>query len=192
MIPVAGGDARSLVHATWIAGHSWLPDGSALVYSASTGSTMLYPPSNNLRVIDLDGTRDRQLTFGDSSFVEPDMHASGQLVASRVRSRSDIWKFPIEGTGAENVRNAARITRQTGCVQAPSASPDGLEIVYLSDTGGHSNLWLAEADGSSPRQLTFEHDRAVDNRSRPVGARIRAAAVRAQPGRPHRSVLDQP
>ena len=27
--------------------------------------------------------------------------------------------------------------------------------------GGHSNLWLAEADGSSPRQLTFEHDRGV-------------------------------
>jgi Tol biopolymer transport system component len=161
VIPVAGGDVRTLVRATWLAGHSWLPDGSALVYSASSGSTMLYPPSNNLRVIGLDGSGDRQVTFGDSSFVEPDMHASGQLVASRIRSRSDIWKFPIEGTGAENVRNAQRITRQTGCVQAPSASPDGLEIVYLSDTGGHSNLWLAEADGSSPRQLTFEHDRSV-------------------------------
>jgi Tol biopolymer transport system component len=160
-IPVAGGDVRTLVRATWLTGHCWLPDGSALVYSTSSGSTMLYPPSNNLRVIGLDGSGDRQLTYGDASFVEPDMHVSGQLVASRVRSRSDIWKFPIEGTGAENVRNAQRITRQTGCVQAPSASPDGLEIVYLSDTGGHSNLWLADSDGSSPRQLTFEHDRGV-------------------------------
>jgi Tol biopolymer transport system component len=161
VIPVAGGEVRTLVRATWLAGHCWTPDGSALVYSTSTGSTMLYPPSNNLRVIGFDGTSDRQLTFGDSSFVDPDVHAKGQLVASRVRSRSDIWKFPIEGTGSENVRHAERITRQTGCVQAPSASPDGLEIVYLSDTGGHSNLWLADADGTSPRQLTFEHDRGV-------------------------------
>ena len=161
VIPAAGGDVRTLAHSTWVGGHSWLPDGSGLVYSASTGSTMLYPPSNNLRTVSLDGTDDRQLTFGDASFVDPDMHASGQLVASRVRSRSDIWKFPIDGTGVENVRQAERITRQTGCVQAPSASPDGLEIAYLSDTGGHSNLWLADTDGASPRQLTFEDDRAV-------------------------------
>jgi Tol biopolymer transport system component len=161
VVPVAGGAVRTLAHATWVAGHSWLPDGSGLVYSASTGSTMLYPPSNNLRTIGLDGTGDHQLTFGDASFVDPDMHASGELVASRVRSRSDIWRFPIDGTGADNVRAAERLTRQTGCVQAPSASPDGLEIAYLSDTGGHSNLWLADANGSSARQLTFEHERAV-------------------------------
>jgi Tol biopolymer transport system component len=33
--------------------------------------------------------------------------------------------------------------------------------VYLSDSGGHGNLWIATMDGSSVRQLTFERDPAV-------------------------------
>jgi Tol biopolymer transport system component len=54
------------------------------------------------------------------------------------------------------------ITHQTGQVQTPSASPDGKEIVYLSDSGGHANLWVAKVDGSSPpRQIFFERDPAV-------------------------------
>lgn len=40
-------------------------------------------------------------------------------------------------------------------------SPDGTEFVYLSDSGGHGNLWVASTDGSKSRQITFEHDPAV-------------------------------
>jgi hypothetical protein len=29
--------------------------------------------------------------------------------------------------------------------------------VYLSDNGGHGNLWVAGTDGSNERQITFEH-----------------------------------
>jgi Tol biopolymer transport system component len=34
-------------------------------------------------------------------------------------------------------------------------------MVYLSDSGGHGNLWIAKTDGSAPRQLTFERDSTV-------------------------------
>jgi Tol biopolymer transport system component len=43
-------------------------------------------------------------------------------------------------------------------VQTPSASPDGKEIAYLSDNGGHGNVWVAAIDGSGVRQLTFERN----------------------------------
>jgi hypothetical protein len=36
-----------------------------------------------------------------------------------------------------------------------------MEIVYLSDSGGHSNVWVARTDGSSTRQITFERDPEV-------------------------------
>jgi Tol biopolymer transport system component len=157
----AGGEPRTLARAQWLRGHAWLPDGSALVYSSSTGSTLAYPPTNNLRVVQGDGSDDRQLTFGDVSYFEPDTDASGRLLASRVRSRSDVWRFPIEGTPDENVRSAVRITRQTGQIQAPSVGPDGREIVYISDNGGHGNLWVARVDGSAVRQITFERDPGV-------------------------------
>jgi Tol biopolymer transport system component len=75
--------------------------------------------------------------------------------------QSDIWRFPTAGGPADNVKNAERVTQQTGQVQTPSASPDGTEVVYLSDSGGHGNVWVAKVDGSSTRQITFERDPAV-------------------------------
>ena len=103
----------------------------------------------------------RQLTFGEVSYVEPDISASGRLVASRVRMQSDIWKFPVDGSPADNVRNAIRVTHQTGQVQTPSASPDDKRLTYLSDSGGHVNVWVAAVDGSGARQITFENDPLV-------------------------------
>ena len=154
--PADQGDAVGVARSTWIRGYAWRPDGRGLVYSTSRGDTMPYPPSNNLRTINLDGTGDRSLTFGDASLHEPDVHASGRLVVTRSLGRSDIWSFPCSGAALENVREARRVTRQTGQVQVPSASPDGRAIAYISDHGGHSNVWVL--DGGDVRQVTFEQD----------------------------------
>jgi Tol biopolymer transport system component len=159
----AAGDAepKAVANALSIQGLAWLPDSSGLVYASSAGSTMTYPPVFNLRTVSTDGARERQLTFGDVSYVQPDIVAAGKLFASRVRMQSDIWRFPVAGTPANNVKNGTRVTQQTGQVQTPSASPDGKEVVYLSDSGGHVNVWVAKVDGSSTRQITFERDPAV-------------------------------
>lgn len=158
VVPSLGGQAHDLVHGMLLRGLAWLPDGRGLVYSSSAGSSLPYPPTFNLRAIDLEGTRDRQVTFGDASHVEPDVHDSGKLLTSRIRSRSDIWRIPISGSPAQNAREAVRVTHQSGRVQTPSISPDGREIVYLSDSGGHGNLWVTSSDGLATRQITFEHD----------------------------------
>jgi Tol biopolymer transport system component len=89
------------------------------------------------------------------------VHASGRLVVCRIRSQSDIWKCPVSGSAAENTRAMTPVTRQTGHVQTPSLSPDGSELVYLSDNGGHANLWVIRTDGTRARQITFERDPAV-------------------------------
>ncbi len=161
VVPARGGERKALAHATFMRGVAWLPDGSGLVYSSAAGSTMPYPPTFNLRVVRLDGTGDSQITSGDVSYVEPHVHKSGRLVVSRIRSESDIWKCPVADTAAENTRRMVRVTRQTGQVQAPSLSPDGSELVYLSDNGGHANLWVVRTDGTRARQITFERDPRV-------------------------------
>ena len=160
VLPASGGDEPTLIaRAGAIRGAAWLPDSSGVVYSSSAGSTVPYPPTFNLRRVNRDGTADRAVTFGDASFVDPDVHSSGKVLVSRIRGQSDIWRFPIGGSPAENTRNAVRITRQSGQVQTPSVSPDGTEVVYLSDNGGHGNLWVTKADGSgAARQITFERD----------------------------------
>jgi serine/threonine protein kinase len=160
IVPATGGHEPTLiVRASAIRGVAWLPDGSGVVYSSSAGSSVPYPSTFNMRRVNRDGSGDRALTFGDVSFVEPDVHTSGKILASRLRGQSDIWRFPIDGSPEENTRNAIRVTRQSGQVQTPSVSPDGCEIVYLSDNGGHGNLWVARTDGSgAARQITFERD----------------------------------
>jgi eukaryotic-like serine/threonine-protein kinase len=152
---------RIVTNATNIMGVAWLPDGSGLVIASSSGSTLVYPPITNLRLVSLDGRFERQLTVGDVSYVQPDIAQAGKLFASRVRRQSDIWGFPVSGSPADNVRNGRRITRQTAQVQTPSVSPDGREIAYLSDSGGHANIWVAQTDASGNRQLTFERSPAV-------------------------------
>ncbi|MBA3297423.1 MAG: protein kinase, partial [Acidobacteria bacterium] len=162
IVPAApGGDPQEVARGADLGGVSWLPGGSGVVYSSSSGSTVLYPPTFNLRAVERDGTGDRQLTFGDVSYREPDVHTSGTLTASRSRMQSDIWKFPVNGSPAENTRRSVRITHQTGQAQTPSVSPDESEVVYLSDSGGHGNLWIARTDGSGVRQITFEQDPAI-------------------------------
>jgi serine/threonine protein kinase len=161
VLPARGGELLPIAQSLFMRGVSWLPDGRGLVYSSSAGSTLPYPPTFNLHRVNADGSHDVQITFGDLSYLDPDVHASGRLVACRARSESDIWKYPLGGSPQDSMHNAVRVTRQTGHVQVPSVSPDGSHLVYLSDNGGHANLWIARSDGTRARQITFERDPAV-------------------------------
>lgn len=156
------GKIASIAETGQIRGIAWLPDGSGLVYSSSEGSSLAYPPVFHLRAVGIDGGGDAPLPMVKSSYasyIQPDISEAGQLVATRVRLDSDIYRFPVDGEPQENVLGELRITHQTGHVQVPSVSPDGKEVVYLSDNGGHCNLWIAHVDGSSPpRPLTDERD----------------------------------
>jgi len=105
--------------------------------------------------VSLGGGGLRQLTFGEASYVYPDLNGTS-LAASRIRIQFDIWKYPVDGSGEENVRRGVQITRQTGQIQTPSVGPGDQELVYLSDSGGHGNLWVRKQDGSEVRQLTYE------------------------------------
>jgi Tol biopolymer transport system component len=159
---VTGGEPRHLIRdAGLLNGLAWLPDGSGLIFSASRGATVLYLPMFNLWTIRLTGDRLRQITFGETSYVHPDLNLAGTLVASRLRTQFDIWEYPSVANAADNTRRGVRVTRQTGHVQTPSAAPTGDHIVYLSDTGGHGNLWVTHITTGDTRQITFEQDPAT-------------------------------
>jgi serine/threonine protein kinase len=160
VVPASGGrDPQPVARAAALKGASWLPDSSGIVYSSSTGSTLIYPPTFNLRRVGRDGTGDHAITFGDISYTEPDVSKSGTILTTCTRAQSDIWRFPVSGSPTENTRAAVRVTRQSGQVQTPSVSPNGKEVVYLSDSGGHANLWITRTAGTGiPRQITFERD----------------------------------
>ena len=162
LVPATGGTPRLVTHDnTLMSGLAWTPDGRRLVYSSARGSTLLYLPTLHLWSIAISGGEPQQLTYGETSDENPDLDHSGRIVLSRKRMQFDIWKFPTGPDPVENVRQGVRITHQTGQVQTPSLDPTDREMVYLSDDGGHGNLWIQQLANGENRQITFEKDPSV-------------------------------
>ncbi|MCB1182474.1 PD40 domain-containing protein [bacterium] len=60
----------------------------------------------------------------------------------------DIWTVGLAGGPA------TRLTEGLAWDTQPRYSPDGTEILFTSDRGGGTNLWLMPADGGEPAVLT--------------------------------------
>jgi serine/threonine protein kinase len=162
VVPAAGGEPRGITQASnRMSGFTWLPDGSAIVVSSSRGSSLYYLPSFNLWTVSLRGGDWRQNTFGEVSYLYPDVDRAGNLVSTRLQLRSDIWRYPVESTGTENVRMGVPVTRQTGQVRTPTVGPGDKEVAYVSDSGGHANIWVTRLDTGESRQITYERDPAI-------------------------------
>jgi Tol biopolymer transport system component len=158
-VDAAGGQPRRVTNeGRLLSGFCWTRDGSGLVFSTARGSSLLYLPTFNLWSVGVNGERLRQITFGEVSYVDPDLDPGGLLVAGRVTKSLDLWKFPVDGEPVDNLRRATRITRQTSRVQTPSVGATDREIVYLSDSGGHANLWIVDTGTGVSRQLTYEQN----------------------------------
>jgi eukaryotic-like serine/threonine-protein kinase len=157
-ISAAGGEPRKLTDEhDLINSLAWLPDNSGLVYSSARGNTVMYLPVMHLWVQKLNGSPAQQLTFGDVAYDYPDVGRDGRVVAARWRMRFDIWKFPVKGDPVGNAGRGVRITEQTGQVQTPTVAPDESQIAFLSDSGGHGNIWVKDLRTGEMRQITHEH-----------------------------------
>lgn len=159
VVSADGGASKQLTqHGARLEGLTWAPDRSSIVFASSRGSTVWYLPKTNLWVVNAEGTQPRQLTFGEESYTYPDTNANGMVVVNRVRRQFDIWRFPVDESPEENVRRAVRITQQTSEVHTPSVAPGDRELAYVSDSGGHANIWVVNLETSQSRQITFEND----------------------------------
>ncbi|HZQ95881.1 MAG TPA: protein kinase [Candidatus Sulfotelmatobacter sp.] len=157
VVPSGGGSPRQISDDnTLMSGLAWMNDGSHIVYSSARGSTVLYLPTMHLWKVSTKGGDAQQITFGEAGDESPDLDRDGRIVVSRKHMQFDIWKFPVDGDAAENVRRAVRITHQTGQVQTPTLSPDDRQMAYLSDNGGHGNLWVMDLATGETHQITFE------------------------------------
>ena len=61
----------------------------------------------------------------------------------------DLYTLPIEGGSATRIVGGLSFESQ------PTWSPDGKTIAFLTDRTGIENLWIADADGANPRNVTI-------------------------------------
>ncbi len=150
-VSAAGGELQPLSAKRWrhtVGGLAWLPDGSGLLFNAQerTGAFaqvwyMSFPA----------GTA-RQLTSDVIRHIDS-LSVTGDgktFVGIESEYLSNIWLAP-----KGEAKSARQITRGREDGWAITWTVDG-KLVYLSILTGYFQLWLTDAQGTAPRQLTME------------------------------------
>jgi Tol biopolymer transport system component/DNA-binding winged helix-turn-helix (wHTH) protein len=77
-----------------------------------------------------------------------------RLVAGQGDFSEDLRTIPLRSAGLIAAADPSPIVRSTADDSMPSYSPDGRWLAFSSWRTGSSEIWLADADGKNPRQLT--------------------------------------
>ena len=95
----------------------------------------------------------RQVAFEttEGTWVNVDVSPDGTTVVFDLLG--DLYSMPIQGTGSGL---AVRLTSGPAFDMQPRFSPDGATIAFASDRDGLTNIWISNADGTSPRQVSKE------------------------------------
>jgi Tol biopolymer transport system component/imidazolonepropionase-like amidohydrolase len=126
-----------------------LPNTSKAVRRVLLAATML--ASANAAFADglsLKPARTLDLTLQESTWMQPDLSPDGKTIVFNLLG--DIYAIDSKGGDARPVLTGQAFET------APVYSPDGKSIAFVSDRSGVTNLWIANTDGSNPRQVSRE------------------------------------
>ncbi len=96
-----------------------------------------------------------QIDVREGTWMNLDVSPDGKRIVFDLLG--DIFTIPSAGG------EATQITSGMAWDMQPRYSPDGKEIAFTSDRSGGDNIWIMNADGSEPRQLTDESFRLLNN-----------------------------
>ncbi|HET7618017.1 MAG TPA: Ig-like domain-containing protein, partial [Vicinamibacterales bacterium] len=120
------------------------PDGSRIAYvSTRDGNAEIY-------VMNADGTGATRVTNDPQADGRPAFAPDGHTIvfhSARTAGRQQIWSVGADGTGL------TQLTRDS-INFAPTVSPDGQTIAYVSMRDKNYDIWLMSKDGSNQRAFT--------------------------------------
>jgi serine/threonine-protein kinase len=125
------------------------------------------------------------LNMETGSYSTPRFSPDGKRVAiTSTTNATDIYIYDIE-------RNTfTRLTRE-GKNERPEWTPDGKNVVFISDRGDKARIWLQPADGSGPAEMLYEPE--VEPFEALVSPDEKWLIVRTAPGAKHsRDILAVP
>jgi Tol biopolymer transport system component/DNA-binding winged helix-turn-helix (wHTH) protein len=134
-------DDRNIVSLAWTA------DGQDLVFSsARSGRLELWriPVLGSNKPTRVVGAGDEPSELA----VSPQGH---RLVYAHGTGNYHLWRSPLAGNGADRPTDITTSTRRQDIAQYSS---DGRHVAFESDRSGSEEIWVTNADGSSPAQLT--------------------------------------
>ncbi len=134
------------------AGLTWSRDGESLVYSGSMGGVRL-PYLWQVGILGEQPPKRLELA-GFLAYHPSIARAGNRLAFSRNLLNYDIWRYQLGGSPQPFIMSSLH---ELG----PAFSPDGSRVAFYSNrSGGLFEIWVANADGSNPVQLTNRVERS--------------------------------
>ena len=156
LAPVTGGSPRQLTaDSAQISDYDWLPDGKRIVFASNRDVEFRLW---EMRVHSLQPSSTLVSTgiYGDFPIELSAAKPAPALVYSELRQDFNIWRLDLaeKKSPAELSTRWARIVASPAQDASPQYSPAGDKICFRSDRGGDEQLWISNADGSSPVEIT--------------------------------------
>ena len=163
IVPATGGEPRQITSDdARIYGLVWNADSESLFFTSFRRANQL-----NLWQILLNGkTEPQMISTGSKNLQDLAISPNGRTIAF------------VEETADENIwvitpDNAPRpIIRSTRADHSQQFSPDGAQIVFVSERTGNYEIWLTDADGKNQRQLTNSNGSVGSPRFSPDGKSV--------------------
>lgn len=163
--PSGGNPLQLTSDAKRIRGLTWTPDGRFIVFSSHRDSQ----PSL-WRVPAAGGAPERFSGVAGAAVYPAMARRDSTLVYMLWSTRRALLRIPI-GAGSESV-TPARLAGQVSENEEPRYSPDGRRVAFSSDRSGRHEIWVADASGANPVQLTTLGERTGSPRWSPDGRQI--------------------
>jgi Tol biopolymer transport system component/DNA-binding winged helix-turn-helix (wHTH) protein len=155
VVSAAGGEPHRLtVDLSAIVGLAWSEDGRSIVYSSERAAGMA--GAGSLWRVQADAStsrREPELLAGiGPRAIVPAIASRGRLLAyQEYLADTNLWRAST--TGLNSLEPVISSTRED--TLPDYSSPDGARIAFSSNRSGKWEIWVANADGSTARQLTF-------------------------------------
>lgn len=128
-------------------GFSWNSEESIIYFSSAEGSQVL-------KMSNLNNETTTDIFNSSSSFAKyPIVANNGKSIAfSQWNSIQNIYKADLVNSKIENKQPIIESSREDS---KPQFSPNGAKILFSSNRSGYYNLWISDANGGNPFQLTY-------------------------------------
>jgi Tol biopolymer transport system component len=123
---------------------AWSPDGTRIAFQRSTGEG-----PHRIFIVDADGSAETEFLIGHKPAWSPDgTRLAFAAFGGSEPTYADVFVAFLDGSGLTN------ITNHDANDTDPAWSPDGSRVAFMSTRNGNHDVFVMNADGSDPTNLT--------------------------------------